>query len=126
MYRMTRKRRRFLRKVAGPREAFRQAHHYTCMACGCSGAGDVHEIARGPHRHAAMSEPACWLLLCRSCHEDMGAPDYPIARQLALKQIRDAGNYDRRRVNVLRGRQPEAITEEEVNQWVEDFLDEDT
>jgi hypothetical protein len=38
----------------------------------------------------------------------------PIARQLAYKLIHDPEHYDRQRVNVLRRRQPDAVTEREV------------
>lgn len=80
----------------------------------------THEIARGPAKQAAMKEPAAWLRVCRQCHDAMD--DYskwPIARQLALKKLRDPEHYDRVKVNELRGEAPESITEEEVDEWVE-------
>ena len=100
------------------RDEFRMRQH--CMACGRSGAWDVHEIASGPARHKAIKEPCAWLLLCRPCHNEMhDRTIWSITRQLALKKKMDPDNYDRIRVNELRGRHPEAITEEEVDAYKE-------
>jgi hypothetical protein len=103
------------------------AEHMVCMKCGygsLSGENlETHEIANGPARQAALKEPSTWLRLCNGfingCHaalHDKG--DWPVARQLALKFRYDPEHYDRVTVNVLRGRQPEAITEKQVNKWV--------
>jgi hypothetical protein len=37
-----------------------------------------------------------------------------VAKQLAIKRIHDEAGYNRQRVNALRNRQPDAITEGEV------------
>jgi hypothetical protein len=87
-------------------------HHKLCMACGCIGC-DLHHIARGADK---VDDPCVFLILCRPCHDEMD--DYsiwPISRQLALKRRADPDNYDRVRFNQLRRRDPEAITEEDVN-----------
>jgi len=81
-------------------------------------ATDIHEIARGSHRQAALGERCCLLHLCRACHDEMD--DYsvwPIARQLAMKLLGDPEGYDRVRVNLIRGRAAEAITQDEVDQY---------
>ena len=78
---------------------------------------ETHEIARGPARKKAVNEPCAWLVLCNHCHRDV-IPGWSIARQLALKKVRDFRYYDRVGVNRLRGRADEAITEEEVDRWV--------
>lgn len=85
---------------------------------------ETHEIANGPARQAALKEPATWLRLCgafaNNCHEalhDKG--EWPVDRQLALKLRCDPDNYDRVAVNLLRGREPEAITEAEVDACVQ-------
>jgi len=86
-----------------------------CMACGSMIGGEVHEIARGPARQKALEEPAAWLAVCRECHEQLG--DYsvwPVVRQLALKRLRDPNRYNRRKINELRHRAAEAISEAEV------------
>jgi len=98
-----------------------------CMACGHKpwrgNHHEVHEIAGGPGRKAAMKDPAAWLYLCRTCHRGFaGVHDYeiwPIARQLALKKKRDPEHYDRVKVNQLRGRADEAITEAEVDAYLD-------
>ena len=85
-----------------------------CFTCP-SAATDTHEIACGPGRAAALKEPAAWLRTCRRCHErlhDYG--EWPIARQLALKWVCDRSHYRRTEVNLLRGRQRDAITHAEV------------
>lgn len=111
------------------RDEWSQAHN-ECMVCGwrtCDThrigkfALQTHEIARGSARNAALVRPATWLRVCNVCHEEMG--DYsiwPIARQLALKLIKDPGNHNRKLVNLLRGRQSDAISEAEVDAWVEE------
>lgn len=85
---------------------------------------DIHEIARGSHRAEALHHRACWLRLCRACHEAIGdASAWPVAAQLALKKVHDPQWYDRELVNRVRGRAPESITEEEVDVWVEKLRD---
>jgi cytochrome c553 len=84
---------------------------------------EVHEIARGPSRKQAVQERACWLLVCRRCHEELG--DYskwPLARQLALKLLQDREHFDLRKFNVIRGRAPNAITMREVNAQIVQLL----
>ncbi len=97
-----------------------------CMACGKRSAWpgyEIHEIACGPARQAAMKESAAWLFLCSGCHRgDTGMEDYsvwPIARQLCLKRKYDNPNYDREAVNRLRGRAPNAISEEDVDKYAD-------
>lgn len=89
-----------------------------CMVCGRK-ASEIHEIACGPSRQKALEEPAAWLWLCAECHRGKnGVHNYavwPISRQLAIKRRADPEHYDRVRVNRLRGRADEAITEAEVD-----------
>jgi hypothetical protein len=54
---------------------------------------------------------------CCECHEGP-LNSMPITQQLALVKINNPGAYDRMAVNLLRGRQPDAITEAEVNRAV--------
>lgn len=85
-----------------------------CQCCQKRPASDPHEIPRGSHREKALFERCAWLALCRECHEEMDSyAKWPIAKQLALKALR-CDSYDRRRVNELRNRAPEAISESEV------------
>lgn len=85
-----------------------------CMGCGGKNLLQTHEICRGPFRAAATKEPAAWLRLCQVCHDDLP----PIVVQLAWKKIGDPEHYNRVAVNLLRKRQPEAITEAEVDEEV--------
>lgn len=85
---------------------------------------DCHEISRGPARSAALREPAAWFATCRKCH--MGPLDsMPVVRQLAYKKIHDPKHYDRVKVNRLRGRADNAITEDEVDQQVQEIGESD-
>lgn len=62
-----------------------------CEICGRRGVLlDVHEIARGRHRQKALDKPYALLVVCRSCHEDLGsATVWPESRQLArLAEVR--------------------------------------
>ncbi|KKM93808.1 hypothetical protein LCGC14_1204730 [marine sediment metagenome] len=98
-----------------------------CFKCGYTSLfGDnleTHEIANGPVRQKALKEPATWLRLCNgfanNCHDAVqGKLEWPVFRQLALKKMYDPEHYDRVKVNLLRGREPDAITEKEVDEWV--------
>ena len=84
----------------------------------------THEIVTRACNANSPNEPCTWLRVCRECHGQMvgGTSAWPIARQLALKKLRDPEHYDRQRVNVLRGRAPDAITEEEVDSYMEGLL----
>lgn len=102
--------------MATPRKIDRATwaqEHDRCFACGTRPGLETHEIVRGVHRAAGVALPAAWLRLCRDCHEEVGG--WPVERQLALKRLHDFEFYDRRAVNVARGRQPDAITEAEVD-----------
>lgn len=74
---------------------------------------DIHEIARGPHRKEALEHRCTWNRLCRGCHEKVGG--WSIAQQLCLKQMWDPLYYDRVAVNRIRGRQDEAVNQDEVD-----------
>lgn len=71
-------------------------------------------MARGPFRAASVQTPATWVFVCRTCHDEMGSADWPIAAQLALKAKHDPANYDRVCVNLIRGRPPNAIDASDV------------
>ena len=90
-----------------------------CQVPGCDRIGqDLHEICRGAHRQQAIGAGGCLLVVGRPHHDEMD--DYsvwPIARQLAIKKRGDPEGYDRERVNEIRGRAPDAITEGEVEVW---------
>lgn len=105
------------RRVAHERAEWLMEHN-KCMVCRKADAVDVHEIARGANRQEAWRSPCCWISACRKCHNEMD--DYgvwPIARQLALKKMRDSENYDRVAVNRIRSRDDEAISEVEVDSF---------
>lgn len=104
---------------------------YSCFICGNRWEKkpirilDVHEIARGAFRSKAIMLRECWLLLCRECHDAVDDySEWPIAKQLAVKYIRDREYYDRALVNRIRGRTDDAITETEVHRYVEAFTKE--
>ena len=74
----------------------------------------IHHIARGVHRQQAREVRVNLIRACMWCH-DAHLDAMPIARQLAIKKKNDPQFYDRVAVNLLRGRQPEAVTEDEVD-----------
>lgn len=111
---MSSKRRKLMNEVGPERRAY-LAEHPNCACCG-QPASCVHEIASGPARDAALGERCAWLATCWDCNA-YALPDkvkWPIERQLCVKAASDPEYYDRRRVNVLRGRSPEAISEVDV------------
>ena len=83
-----------------------------CFLCGTWMFLETHEIARGCNRSKGLITPGCWIRVCRDCHRIVEG--WQVAKQLALKKWHDPEHYDRVAVNLARGRQPEAITEEEV------------
>lgn len=98
------------RKAKGGRDAFREQFH-VCQCC-CRATGtDIHEIARGAARSAAIHRRESWLLVCRQCHDDLDdASQWPVERQLAAKLLADPDYFDPPVVNRLRGRAEDAIT----------------
>lgn len=77
----------------------------------------IHHIVRGVHRAAAREERCTFIRTCPECHADI-LDSMPIAGQLAIKLIHDREHYDRVKVNRLRGRADEAVSEEEVEEAV--------
>lgn len=111
------------------REQFGLEFVEDCWACRKAWRGNTiwrslqtHEIARGVNRWRGLTDRAAMLRLCERCHQQMddGAV-WPVARQLALKKVCDPKWYDRVTVNVMRGRTPDAITEEEVDAYVQEL-----
>lgn len=101
---------------AGPgRQAFVKAA-VTCMCCIYSPADQCHEMARGIHRDKALEDRRSWLAVCWSCNcfELTDAKKWSLPKQLALKWIYDREYFDLEGFNVLRGRQPGAISMCEV------------
>ena len=98
------------RKAKPIREEYK-AEWVMCQVCCQRVAVDLHEIARGVHRAAAISEPCTFLTLCRLCHNDLGdLREWPICRQLAAKLLADPTKFDLARFNEIRGRAEGAIT----------------
>lgn len=108
---MSKKRRTLIDQVSEAREAYRMDFP-ECALCG-QPATDVHEISRGPAREESLKHPETWIHVCRACHSEKFAT-MPIERQLALKCIQSPEYFDRRLVNVIRGRDADAVTESEV------------
>ena len=80
-----------------------------CQVCSTCMATDVHEIASGAARQAAVSERCAWLAVCRVCHHNLH--DYtawPLEKTLALKLLKDPNWFDLAKINELRGRAPTA------------------
>lgn len=92
-----------------------------CWVCG-KHAHDTHEIVRGAMRHLGYIHRSCWIRTCRRCHDqELGdLSRWPVARQLALKKQYDPEYYNRIEVNLLRRRQPDSITESEVDYYAND------
>ena len=89
-----------------------------CWICNQEANDGIHEITSGGGRRRGRQHRAAWVRTCRLCHD--GLQDHrrwPIARQLALKALRDPAHYDRVVVNQIRGRDDDAINEVDV--WKE-------
>lgn len=79
----------------------------------------VHEIARGSHRHKALDKRFALLVVCPTCHELnlSSRKEWPEARQLAALRHSRPRDYDLKAYNKLIGCGPNRITEEEVEAW---------
>lgn len=113
------KRQRRNREADPVRRQFADDNQY-CMVCGRLG-GDIHEIARGPARQKALDQVYALLRLCRADH-DRVHKHWSMAQQYALKGLRDPDNYSRTKLNRLRGRAPDAISERQVWQALPEVL----
>jgi len=86
----------------------------------------IHHICRGTDREASRETVASLIATCTRCHE-AHLDGMPVVRQLALKKIFDPAGYDRVAVNIirsahnLRGPQPDAIGEADVEEQVDEI-----
>ena len=114
-------RQRAKREADKRRNAFRK-EQVRCCKCGLAYGEplDVHEIAAGGSRAQSARERCAWLLLCRTCHNEVqGWPREKMVQQYALKKRSDPDYYDRVALNRIRGRADDAITEAEVDEAME-------
>lgn len=93
------------------------------MWCG-SGRGwldlQIHEICRRSQAPKSWAHNCNYLLLDGSCHADIFAT-MPLARQLAVKKIRDPGNYSLE--EWLKIRKTGEVTEADVEKEIPQLLD---
>jgi len=100
------------------RRAFLEEHLYCAECGGC--ATDCHEILAGAHRNKAFVERACWLRLCRRCHNKLQGTD--LIYQLALKLLSDPSGFDLVKFHEVWGRPTTAITPAEVLEQIKRTL----
>lgn len=119
MRRVSKKRAKFNRQVKASRDEYK-AQFPMCQVPNCGlKAQELHEVVRRSTTKQSLAEPGTWLHLDRDHHRAMG--DYylwSIVRQMALLSIVNP-YFDRRRVNELRGRDPEAVTQDELDEALE-------
>ncbi len=79
-----------------------------------------HEIARGPTRLSALDQSYAVLVVCFNCHQEIhfGKEPFPEAKQLACLKLSRPQDYDLQAYNALKGRGPNRITEEDVEEWL--------
>jgi ribosomal protein S14 len=123
MKRMSDKTRKLYKDAKSVRDGLRALGH--CEICGRTGGTlDVHEICRGSHRHKALDKSFALLLVCRSCHEELGsAAKWPEARQLAL--LAECRLYDwdlKSYLELTNPRAPRRIELEEILKYMSDQL----
>ena len=91
-----------------------------CWNCPSTQGVQTHHICRGPHRAKAKTEECNLLRLCFRCHAIVDG--WPVAKQIALQAVNNPDAYDRVKVNLLRSRQPEAITEAQVRRYAKKIV----
>lgn len=129
MRRMSSKRRKRLKEAQPVREAL-LARVDKCEKCGHAPKRarpgnirwkmEVHEIARGPCRQAALDQLSCLLVLCFPCHEEITEhPEvWPEARQLALLLKSRPDDFDLANYNRVKGFGPNRIIMGDVEEWL--------
>ena len=108
------------REAKPVREALR-AEVSRCEICGKTGGRrDVHEISRGAHRQAALDKRFALLLVCRSCHNDLGsAESWPESRQLAILATRREIDFDLPAyLELTRPGAPRRIEMADIMKWI--------
>lgn len=119
MKRFSSRRRARLTEVAPFREAFK-LEIGRCERCSKRRHLDVHEIARGIHRQAALDKRYALLCLCRTCHDHVGV--WGRAKQLAVLYVRRPYDFDLSAFHALTGRVFPDLGD--VMEWVEPLMDE--
>jgi len=87
---------------------------------------DCHEILNGPLRDKTLDEPCSLLVLCfaHNAGDFHRKQLWPPARQLALLLARSPHRYDLERFNWLRNpNAPDFVTQEEVDEYIPQFLE---
>ena len=95
------------------REQTRDGFLSTCWVCGSRHDLIIHEMAKRSQAPNKWGERCNYFLACNTCNCDV-LEDPTLTHQLAIKALRDPRHYDRQRVNVLRGRAPDAIDYDDV------------
>ena len=89
-----------------------------CWICPTTYLVQTHEMVSGANRAWGRSHREALLRACCDCHADILHAQWQTTEmmpmQYALKRIRDPEWYDRPMLNVARGRDPEAITADDV------------
>lgn len=124
MRQMSAKRRERYFEAKPVRDALR-AEVAECEVCGNDRVSfDVHEICRGVHRQKALDKRYALLLVCRSCHEELGyAGEWPEERQLALLAERRPLDFDLvAYLNLTNPNAPRRIEIEEIEAYMSEEL----
>jgi len=118
---MSKNRKTLMETVKPIRDAFREEVGH-CEICEKSrGTLDVHEIARGVHREACLSERCALLVVCRSCHEEKlsQALEWPETRQLAILADSRPRDFNLTRfLEITSPKAPRRIEIEEILAWL--------
>jgi len=120
------KARNYARRVERDRAAWKDEALGRYPACWVCGAQDhesplvVHEMAKRSQAPNKWGERCNYFLACNPCNcailQQLG-----IEYQLALKLLRDPEHFDRQQVNVLRGRAPDAVSEQDLVEVLADI-----
>ena len=111
------------RSISPDRKAWRESQPDKCMVCRSSDVVlEVHEIAKRSSAPKTWGNRLNYLLLCQSCHREVEASRevWPLARQLALKLVRDPKHFDLKSwLALYYPNAPERVTWAEVAEYLE-------
>lgn len=83
-------------KEHGPMRRTMERDARGCWWCGTTEGLACHEMLNGPNRMRAFGRRECLLVLCSHCNCNVFTDKkrFPLARQLAIKMLKDANHFD--------------------------------
>lgn len=114
----------YYRSIRKDREAWREEMPPRCMKCLKKFDdwrwSEIHEIEKRSQAPNNWWARCSAILLCNPCHWEMDdAAEWPHAKQLAIKWLRDPENFDLDAWLAIKPRPDSYVTVEEIEAWMQ-------